>query len=83
MVVAVVVMVMVMVHIDPAAPRRKQFLTDQQWVTYVGDPITRVPISETCELPPEYAWMAKSVPVRPTWKNFDIDGQPLFETCRR
>jgi hypothetical protein len=51
-------------------------------VTYVGNPITRIPTSETKELPPEYAWMAKSVPVQPNWEDFDIDGKPLFATCR-
>jgi hypothetical protein len=51
-------------------------------ITYRGDPIKQIPTSETRKLPAEYAWMEKSIPVRPMWTDFDIDGKPLFETCR-
>jgi len=53
-------------------------------VTYVGNPTTRVPTTETRRSPDDYSWqsMAQPTPVQPTWNDFDINGQPLFETCR-
>src|SRR5438128_1113714 len=52
-------------------------------IIYEGSPIKAIPTSETRELPPEYAWMSRPIPVEaPNWKDFDIDGRPLFETCR-
>jgi hypothetical protein len=38
-------------------------------------------MTEAREMPAEYGWMAKPTPVQPSWKDFDIDGKPLFETC--
>jgi hypothetical protein len=51
-------------------------------ITYTGGPIKRIPTSELRDMPPELGWMAKSIAVRPTWSDFDIDGKPLFDTCR-
>jgi hypothetical protein len=45
-------------------------------VTHIGSPGVPVPISESRTL------LAKPHPVRPTWDDFEIDGQPLFRTCQ-
>jgi hypothetical protein len=49
---------------------------------YLGGPTKPIPTSETRELPPEYAGMEKPIAVQPSWRDFHIDGKPLFETCR-
>ena len=51
-------------------------------VTYIGSPVNRVPISETRHIDdPDLSWMARSIPVQPSWDDFDIEGQPLFPEC--
>jgi hypothetical protein len=52
-------------------------------VTYKGDPITRLPASETRSLPGEYGFLERPLPIRPLWSDFQIGGAPLFETCKR
>jgi hypothetical protein len=52
-------------------------------VTYKGNPITHLPSSETRTLPGEYGWMDHPLPIRPRWSDFQIGGEPLFETCER
>jgi hypothetical protein len=51
-------------------------------IIYHGDPIKPIPISETRKLRPEYARMEKATAVEPSWRDFHIDGKPLFEACR-
>ena len=53
-------------------------------VTYIGGPVTRVPITETRHIDdPALSWMAKPVPLRqPSWDDFDIEGQPMFPACQ-
>jgi hypothetical protein len=52
---------------------------------YAGSPIKPIPTSEMqrelpdSNMPPG---MEKPIPVQPSWQDFDIDGKPLFETCR-
>jgi hypothetical protein len=49
---------------------------------YHGGPNRLLPSSEMRhDFPPEYSWMARSVAVKPTWKDFEIDGKPLYEIC--
>jgi hypothetical protein len=60
-------------------------VTGRFGISYSGGPIKPIPMSEMRELPPESNMppgMAKPLPVRPMWTDFDIDGKPLFETCR-
>ncbi len=45
-------------------------------VTYVGGPTEQVPMSET-----RLAFLAKPMPLRALWDDFEIDGRPLFPTC--
>jgi hypothetical protein len=47
---------------------------------YAGGPIKPIPTSETRELPPEYGWLQKPIAVEPSWRDFRIDGKPLFES---
>jgi hypothetical protein len=51
-------------------------------VTYSGGPTKPIPTSETREMPPEFGWMQRYLPVQPKWSDFDIDGKPLFDACR-
>ena len=53
-------------------------------ITYIGGPVTHVPISETRHIDdPSLSWMAKPIPLRePSWDDFDIEGQPLFPACQ-
>lgn len=53
-------------------------------VTYIGDPLTRIPTLETRNidvpnLPPVHS---AHLPVRPNWQDLKIDGQGLFPACR-
>jgi len=60
-------------------------VTGRFGLTYFGSPTKPIPMSEMRELPPESNMppgMAKPIPLRPMWMDFDIDGKPLFETCR-
>jgi hypothetical protein len=57
-------------------------VTGRFGVTYTGGPTSPIPISEAKEMPPGFGWMERHDPLRPTWENFDIDGKPLFQTCR-
>jgi hypothetical protein len=56
-------------------------ITGRFGITYSGNPITPIPPSETRELPPEYAGIARPTPVVPRWTDFEIDGQSLFPMC--
>ena len=57
-------------------------ISGQFGVTYVGDPTTPLPPSETRPInDPDLAWLPKPVPVLPKWDDFTIEGQPLFPTC--
>ena len=50
---------------------------------YAGSPIKPIPTSEMRELPLNSNMPpGMSIPVQPSWQDFDIDGKPLFETCR-
>jgi hypothetical protein len=53
-------------------------------VTYIGGPVTRVPIAETRHIDDSsLLWMAKPIPLpQPSWDDFDIEGQPLFPACQ-
>jgi hypothetical protein len=57
-------------------------VTGRFGVTYKGGPTKPIPTSESRELPAEYGWMQKPTLIRPMWTDFDIDGKPLFDTCR-
>ncbi|MFZ0840906.1 MAG: hypothetical protein WAM77_25880, partial [Xanthobacteraceae bacterium] len=50
-------------------------------VTYVGGPSNPIPLTETRPLPEgdPHAWVAKPIQVTPSWKDFTIDGKPLFD----
>jgi hypothetical protein len=53
-------------------------------VTYIGDPLIRIPTSETRNIdvpniPPVHS---AHLPVRPNWQDFKIDGQGLFPACQ-
>jgi hypothetical protein len=53
-------------------------------VTYIGNAIERVPISETRPIDdPTFAFLARPNPIQPKWADFDIGGQPLFPACRQ
>ena len=50
---------------------------------YIGGPVERVPLSETRQIDdPNLAFLAKANPLQPKWDDFDIQGQPLYSTCR-
>ncbi len=51
-------------------------------VTYVGGPTSHLPLAETRSLPdPVMPSMLKPTPLpQPSWRDFKIDGRPLFET---
>ncbi len=52
-------------------------------LTYIGNPAESVPLSETQQIEdPNLAFLAKANPIQPKWQDFDIEGQPLFPTCR-
>jgi hypothetical protein len=60
-------------------------VTGRFGLTYIGGPTKPIPTSEVRELPLESNMppgIVKPIPVRPMWTDFDIDGKPLFETCR-
>ena len=57
-------------------------VTGRFGLTYVGSPIRNIPNSETRDMPEGYEWMARPIPVHPMGSDFQIDGMPLFETCR-
>jgi hypothetical protein len=51
-------------------------------VIYKGGPIKTMPLSETRTIDDlQYAFLAKPVPVQPSWQDFKIDGKPLFREC--
>jgi len=51
-------------------------------VVYDGSPIKRVPVSETRKIDdPQYAFLARPMPVQPNWQDFTIDGKGLFDEC--
>ena len=52
-------------------------------VTYIGGPAKRVPISESRQIDDAtFPFMQRSTAIQPNWNDFDIDGHPLFSTCR-
>jgi len=52
-------------------------------MTYIGSPTERVPISGTRQIDdPNLAFLATPFPGHPTSSDFDVEGQPLFSTCR-
>jgi hypothetical protein len=53
-------------------------------MTYIGSPTERViPISETRQIgDPNLAFLATPFPGYQTSSEFDVEGQPLFSTCR-
>ena len=56
-------------------------ITGRFGLTYVGDPITHIPMSEAGAADSQHPWMNKSLAIRPKWTEFTIDGKPLFEAC--
>jgi hypothetical protein len=57
-------------------------VTGRFGLTYSGSPTKMIPMSEAREMPPELGWMQSQMPIQPMWKDFVIDGKPLFEACR-
>jgi len=60
-------------------------VTGRFGLTYIGGPTKPIPTSEMRELPLESnipPGIVRPIPVRPMWTDFEIDGKPLFETCR-
>jgi hypothetical protein len=52
-------------------------------VVYDSSPVKSVPMSETRHIDdPNFAFLARPMPVRPMWTDFYIDGQPLVAVCR-
>src|SRR5262249_32900207 len=56
-------------------------VTGRFGLTYSGGPTKMIPMSEAREMPPELAWMQTQMPIQPMWKDFVIDGKPLFQAC--
>ncbi len=51
-------------------------------VTYIGSPTKPIPISETRKIDdPNLAFLVKPRRIHPTWTDFSIDGQGLFDAC--
>jgi hypothetical protein len=58
-------------------------ITGRFGVSYTGTPVKRIPSSETPQLhDPDFQWLARSVPLQPSWEDFEINGQPLFAECK-
>jgi hypothetical protein len=58
-------------------------VTGRFGVTYIGGPAKTIPTSEARPLvDPNFPPSSRNQEVRPTWSDFTIQGQPLFETCR-
>jgi hypothetical protein len=55
-------------------------------ITYIGGPTAPIPTSEIRDLPADSNLPpgigTRALPVQPMWSDFEIDGKPLFETCR-
>jgi hypothetical protein len=52
-------------------------------VTYIGSPANILPSSEIRRIDdPDLAFLAKNHPLRPSWTDFTMQGQPLFDACR-
>lgn len=51
-------------------------------VTYTGNPVQRVPDVETLPTPGDTSITQHPLPVRPSWPDFTIDGNPLLEECQ-
>jgi hypothetical protein len=55
-------------------------------VTYIGGPTKGVPTAEVTPQPDDPALPRRPshvLPVRPHWSDFDIDGLPLFDVCKK
>ena len=50
-------------------------------VIHVGSPVKQLPIAESrpAEIGGELSWLHTPLPLRPNWKDFSIDGKPLFD----
>jgi hypothetical protein len=57
-------------------------VTGRFGLTYSGGPTKMIPMAEAREMPPDLGWMQKFTPIQPMWKDFVIDGKPLFQACR-
>jgi hypothetical protein len=69
-------------HRTGAAPVTVK-VTGRFGVVYDGGPTRPIPTSETREMPSGFGFLSNPpTPVQPTWADFNIDGAPLFETCR-
>jgi hypothetical protein len=53
-------------------------------VAHVGTPVKHVPVAESrpAEIGGDLPWLSTSMPLRPNWSDFSIDGKPLFDECR-
>lgn len=52
-------------------------------ITYIGDPVTRLPVSKSPTGDAGSAgFLPSAVAIRPRWTDFSIDGRPLFDECR-
>jgi hypothetical protein len=58
----------------------KVAVTGMFGVTYTGGPTEQVPISETRQT--ELPFLARPIPLRVKWQDFEIDGRPLFPECQ-
>jgi len=50
--------------------------------TYVFSATERAPSSEVRQVEPEYGWLVKPRPVLPTWSDFYIGAEPLFDAAK-
>ncbi len=50
--------------------------------TYAVNATERAPTSEIREGEPEYAWLVKPRAIRPTWTDFYIGAEPLYEASK-
>src|SRR5579883_1741613 len=55
-------------------------ITGRFGVSYTGTPVEHIPSSEIRQSAPgdPLQWLDQSVPLRPNWQDFQINGKPLF-----
>jgi hypothetical protein len=46
--------------------------------TYAVSATERAPTTEIRDVEPEYGWLVRPIPIRPTWTDFYIGSEPLF-----